>query len=67
MSKRFDGTILIALCTSAAMMAFAFYQRYATPATVPEVAFYIAAAIICVLPHTLVRQRTCRKNRLNAG
>jgi hypothetical protein len=38
--------IIIALCTSAALIAFAFDQRVTLSAT----AFYIAAAVICLLP-----------------
>lgn len=62
MFKKFNSTIVIALCTSGALIAFAFDQRRLAPAvTVPEVAFYIAAAVICLLPvfAALVRHKTC--------
>lgn len=50
MLKGLNSTIIIALCTSAALIAFAFDQRYRASVTMPDVAFYVAAAIICLLP-----------------
>ena len=50
MLKRPNPNIIIALCTSGAMIAFACYQRYAPSGTVPEFALYVAAAVICLLP-----------------
>ena len=47
MLKRLNSNIITALCTACAMIAFAFYQAYIT---VPAVALYVAAAIICLLP-----------------
>jgi uncharacterized membrane protein YqjE len=63
MLKKFNSTIIIALCTSFAIVAFAFDQRYRASVTVPAVAFFVAAAIICLLPvfYALFRCKTCRK------
>ena len=63
MLKKLNTNIILAFCTSCAMIAFAFYQRYETSITVPVVAFYIAAAIISLLPvfYALLRRRICRK------
>jgi uncharacterized membrane protein YqjE len=60
--KRLNGNIIIALCTTCAIIAFAFDQRYEAAITVPAVAFYVAAAIICLLPvfYALFRRKTCR-------
>jgi hypothetical protein len=59
---RLNTNIIIALFTGCALIAFAFYLRYAGPIAVPEVAFYVAAAMICLLPvvYTLLRHKTCR-------
>jgi hypothetical protein len=61
MFKRLNALVIIAFCTSCAMIAFAFYRRYEGPTTVPAVAFYFAAAIICLLPvlNALIRHKTC--------
>lgn len=40
--------IVTALVMSAALIAFAFYQRYGTPFHRSAVMFYLFAAIICV-------------------
>ena len=64
MIKKQKETILIALCTAAALIAFAFYQRYETPVTMPALAFYIAAAMICALPYTGSRRKACRSQPL---
>jgi len=62
MLKRLNVNIIIAFCTSCAMIAFAFYERYAASGTVPAVAFYGAAAVICLLPalYALLRHKICR-------
>lgn len=63
MLKRFNSNIITALCTAVAMIAFAFYQSHVT---VPAVAFYVAAAFICLLP--LAFAPACRKaSRTNAS
>ncbi len=53
MLKKLDSTIVIALCTSAALMVFAFYQRYEASVTMPGFAFYVSCRdhliIACVL------------------
>jgi hypothetical protein len=69
MHKRLNANIIVALCTSCAIIAFAFNQRSKAPITVPAVSFYIAAAIICVLPvfYGLFRRKTCRNKTPNAG
>lgn len=50
MLKKLNAKIIIALCTSSALVAFAFDQRHEASVTVPAVAFYFAAAVICLLP-----------------
>jgi hypothetical protein len=58
MTKRFNSTIIIiALCTSCAMIAFA---RYQASIPVSAVALFIAAAVICLLPvfYALVRHKS---------
>lgn len=49
MFNRHTILISIALCTAGALMGFAYYQRYVGPVPVPAVAFYGAAAVICLL------------------
>jgi hypothetical protein len=63
--KRFNSNIITALCTGGAMIAFAFYQSHVT---VPAVAFYVAAATICLLPAVFAPacRRACRTNPSNA-
>jgi hypothetical protein len=56
MLKRFNSNIITALCTAGAMIAFAYYRSHID---VPAVAFYVAAAIICLLP--VVFAPACRK------
>ncbi len=65
MLKKRNSTIVIALCTAAALIAFAFYRRYEGPIPVPAEAFYVAAAIICLLPvfHARLRHKSCRNKR----
>lgn len=62
MLKRLNANIILALCTSCTIIAFAFYQRYEGSVTVPAVAFYGAAAVICLLPvlYALLRHKICR-------
>jgi hypothetical protein len=62
MLKRLNVNIVIAFSTSCAMIAFAFYERNEASGTVPEVAFYGAAAAICLLPvlYGLLRHKVCR-------
>jgi hypothetical protein len=62
MNKRPDINLIIALCTACSMIAFAFYERYEASHTVPQVAFYLAAAAICLLPvlYAILRHRVCR-------
>jgi hypothetical protein len=61
---RINANIVIASCTSCALIAFAFYERYQASNPVPEVAFYGAAAIICLLPvlYALLRHKICRNS-----
>jgi membrane protein YdbS with pleckstrin-like domain len=65
MLKRLNANIIIALCASCGIIAFAFYERYAAANRVPAVAFYVAAAVICLLPvfHALLRHKSC-KNKM---
>jgi hypothetical protein len=69
MFKKFNSTIIIALCTAAALVAFAFDQRYEASITIPEVGFYLAAAAICLLPvfYILLRRKSCDYSRVAAG
>lgn len=62
MLKKLDSTIIVALCTSAALIAFAFGERYETSVTVPAFAFYLAATVICLLPvlYASLRHKSCR-------
>jgi membrane protein YdbS with pleckstrin-like domain len=62
MLRRLNAHIIIALCTSCAIIAFAFDQRHDASINVPAVAFYVAAAIICLMPvvYALFRRKTCR-------
>jgi hypothetical protein len=62
MTKRHNADIIVALCTSCALIAFAFYQRSEASGTVPAVAFYVAAAAICLLPvlYAILRRKICR-------
>jgi hypothetical protein len=62
MFKKLNSNIIIALCTSCALIAFAFYERHGASGSVPAVAFYGAAAVICLLPvlYGLLRHKTCR-------
>ena len=67
MHKKSTRIIVIALCTSAALIGFSLYQSRAGSVPVPAVAFYTAAALICVLPaayHLLVCKR--RRSRTSA-
>jgi hypothetical protein len=65
MFKRLNTLVIVALCTSCALIAFAFYQRDAASLAVPAVAFYFAAAFICLLPslYAVFRHKTCRSER----
>jgi hypothetical protein len=65
MLKRLNSNIITALCTGGAIIAFAFYHAYIT---VPAVAFYVAAATICLLPLVYAPpcRKACRNNASNA-
>jgi hypothetical protein len=69
MLKRLNANIIIALCTSCAIIAFAFYERYEASGTVPAVAFYGAAAVICLRPvlYALLCHKTCQNKMRNIG
>jgi hypothetical protein len=62
MTKRRNAEIIFALCTSCALIAFAFYERNEASGTAPAVAFYLAAAAICMLPllYAILRHKICR-------
>lgn len=62
MTKTRNTNIIVALCTGCALIAFAFYERYEASGAVPAVAFYVAAAAICLLPvlYAVLRHETCR-------
>ena len=69
MTKRRNANIIVASCTSCALIAFAVYERYEASGTVPAVAFYVAAAAICLLPvlYAILRHKTHRNKMLNVG
>ena len=48
--NKVNSTIAIALCTSAALIAFAFDQRYQQHVSVSSAEFFVAAAAICLAP-----------------
>ncbi len=65
MLKKLNANFVLALVTSWAIIAFAFYQRYETSVTVPAVAFFVGAAVMCLLPllyAALFRRTACRNN-----
>jgi uncharacterized MnhB-related membrane protein len=65
MLKRLNSNIITALFTGGAIIAFAFYQPHIT---VPAVAFYVAAAGICLLPVVFAPacRKACRTNTSSA-
>jgi hypothetical protein len=73
MRKKLNSTtfiiIAIALCDSAALIAFAFNQRHAASVKLPAVAFYVAAAIICLGSEAYgrLRSKSCRNKTPNLG
>jgi hypothetical protein len=69
MLKKSTQTIVIALCTAAALIGLAFYQRYGGPISVSEATLYVSAAVICVLPaaYRLVRCKSSRNKAVNVG
>jgi membrane protein YdbS with pleckstrin-like domain len=67
MLKKLNANIIVALCASCAIIAFAFYERYAASPIVPAGAFYVTAVVIC-LPrvfYALLRHKVCRNKLLN--
>jgi len=74
MRKKLNSTtiiaiIAIALCPSAALIAFALNQRQEASVTVPAVAFYVAAAIICLGSefYARLRSKSYRNKTPNLG
>ena len=67
MLKKLNANIIVALCASCAIIAFAFYERYTASRIAPAVAFYIAAAVICLLSvfNALLRHKVCRNKVRN--
>jgi hypothetical protein len=66
MLKKLNANIIVALCASCAIIAFAFYERYAASPIVSAGAFYVAA-VIC-LPrvfYALLRHKVCRNKVRN--
>ena len=66
MLKKSTQIIVIALCTSVALIGFSLYQSHAASIPVSAVAFYIAAAIICVSP-AAQRLLVCKGHRSRAA
>ncbi len=62
MNKESTPAIVIALCTSAALIGFAFFERHGGEVRVSETALYLVAATICVSPasYHLLRCRLLR-------
>ena len=59
--------LIIAVCTSCALVAFAVYRRHHS-VPVPVIAFYVAAALICVVGQVYGRlqHKTCQtKSRIH--
>jgi hypothetical protein len=50
MIHKLSPLVVVAICTGGALVAFAFDQSRASPSKVSEVALYLAAAVICLLP-----------------
>ena len=50
MIKKSTQTPVIALCTGAALVGLAFFERYGGRVRVSEATLFVAAAIICVSP-----------------
>lgn len=71
MSKKSGQTIIIALCTGAALIGLACFQRYNGGIRVSETMLYVAAAVICVssVVYRLLRCQSARiRSRMgNAG
>lgn len=65
MIKPFNSTTVIALCAGVTLIGFAFDQRGEHHVNLPAVAYYIAAAVICLLPvfAALVRHKTCARSQ----
>jgi hypothetical protein len=61
MFKKLNPLIVIARCTAGGVIAYAYYERHAASDPIPAVAFYLAAATICVLPslYAEFRRRRC--------
>lgn len=66
MLKKLNANIIVALCASCAIIAFAFYERYAASPIAPAGAFYVAA-VICLprIFYALLRHKVCRNKALN--
>jgi len=69
MPKKINSTIVVALCTAAALIAFAFDKRYGGYVTLSATQLDIAAALICLGPvfFALIRCKVIRKKTLIAG
>jgi len=63
MLRRLNANIIIALWASCGIVAFAFYERYRASEKAPAAVFYVAAAVISLLPvlSALWRHRNCNK------
>ncbi len=66
LNKSNSTTILIALATSAALLGFAFYQRYETPIHHSGVMFFLLAAAISV-PRFVYGVLRCMKTHVGIG
>jgi hypothetical protein len=66
MFKRLNSTIITALCTACALIAFAFFQAHFA---VRPTTFDLAAAAICLLPVIFapILRSACRNKTSNAG
>jgi len=61
MFKKPNPTIVIALCTSAALIAFGFDQSHKASIAVSGTALFVAAAVVCLSPvfFALLRGKIC--------
>jgi peptidoglycan/LPS O-acetylase OafA/YrhL len=60
--------VIVALCASCAIIAFAFCEGYAASPRMPAAMLYVAGAAICLprVINTLLRHKVCRNKVLNS-
>ena len=67
MFKRPSPNMIIALCTAGGMIAFSLAERHRVLKIIPTGAFFLAAAIICLIPVlvALIRHKNCRQRSIS--